>query len=79
MPSNLTFSYAAERLVSGWYWVGGGNGMSYLIFALVHLRLKLKSFYHIEPYFISCLSIESISCEVSACLVLAGTRQNEKG
>ena len=24
----LTFSYAAERLVAGWYWVGGGNGMS---------------------------------------------------
>ena len=37
----LTFSYAAERLVSGWYYVGGGNGLSYLNFlALVVMKLN---------------------------------------
>ena len=38
----LTFSYAAERLVAGWYWVGGGNGMS------IYEYLRIGSF-EVEP------------------------------
>ncbi|MBT6910824.1 MAG: branched-chain amino acid ABC transporter permease, partial [Rhodospirillaceae bacterium] len=31
----LTASYAAERLVAGWQWVGAGNGMSIFDFLLI--------------------------------------------
>ena len=77
----LTFSYATERLVSGWYWVGGGNGMSIFDF------LSFGSF-EIEPgnifYYIAAsillvvylLSRFLVRSQLG--LVLAGTRQNEK-
>ena len=37
----LTFSYAAERLVSGWYYVGGGNGLSIFEFLSKDVDLRL--------------------------------------
>ena len=76
----LTAGYAAERLVAGWYWAGGGNGMSIYDF------LKVGQF-EIEPgvlfYYISA-SLLLIVYLVSRYLVrsqfglvLAGIRQNE--
>ena len=76
----LTAAYAAERLVAGWYWVGGGNGMSIYDF------LKVGQ-YEIEPgvlfYYISAtllLMVYLVSRYLVRSqfgLVLAGIRQNE--
>lgn len=77
----LTFSYAAERLVSGWYYVGGGNGLSIFEF------LSFGS-YEIEPgvlfYYIAGIAL-LISYLLSRYLVrsqlglvLAAMRQDEK-
>ena len=77
----LTFAYAAERLVAGWYWVGGGNGMS------IFEYLRIGSF-EVEPgrlfYYIvaTILLLVYLACRLLVRsqfgLVLAGTRQNEK-
>ena len=77
----LTFSYAAERLVAGWYWVGGGNGMS------IYEYLRIGSF-EVEPGLLFYYIAASILLLVYLAsrflvksqfgLVLAGTRQNEK-
>jgi branched-chain amino acid transport system permease protein len=76
----LTAAYAAERLVSGWYLVGGGNGMSIYDF------LKIGN-YEVEPgiwfYYISAaflLIVYLVSRYLVRSqfgLVLAGIRQNE--
>ncbi|MDC3068044.1 branched-chain amino acid ABC transporter permease [Paracoccaceae bacterium] len=77
----LTFSYAAERLVSGWYYVGGGNGLSIFEF------LSFGS-YEIEPgvlfYYIAGIAL-LVSYLLSRYLVrsqlglvLAAMRQDEK-
>ena len=77
----LTFSYAAERLVSGWYYVGGGNGLSIFEF------LSFGS-YEIEPgvlfYYIAGIAL-FVSYLLSRYLVrsqlglvLAAMRQDEK-
>ena len=77
----LTFSYAAERLVAGWYWVGGGNGMS------IYEYLRIGSF-EVEPgllfYYIAATILllvylaSRFLVRSQFGLVLAGTRQNEK-
>ena len=77
----LTASYAAERLVAGWQWVGGGNGLSVWDF------LKIGA-YELEPgvvfYY---LAVGFLVAVYLACrylvrsqfgLVLAGMRQNER-
>ncbi len=77
----LTASYAAERMVAGWQWVGAGNGMSIYDF------LKFGSF-EIEPgqlfYYIA-LGFLILGYLASRWLVrsqfglvLAGMRQNEE-
>lgn len=77
----LTASYAAERMVAGWQWVGAGNGMSIYDF------LKFGS-YEIEPgqlfYYIA-LGFLLLGYLASRWLVrsqfglvLAGMRQNEE-
>ena len=77
----LTFSYAAERLVAGWYWVGGGNGMS--IFE--YLRIGSfevepgRLFYYIVATILLLVYVTSRFLVRSQFgLVLAGARQNEK-
>ena len=77
----LTFAYAAERLVAGWYWVGGGNGMS------IYEYLKIGSF-EVEPgrlfyYIVAAILLlvylaSRLVVRSQFGLVLAGTRQNEK-
>jgi branched-chain amino acid transport system permease protein len=77
----LTASYAAERLVAGWQWVGAGNGMSVWEF----LRIGA---YEIEPgpvfYYIAVgflVAVYLVSRYVVRSqfgLVLAGMRQNEE-
>jgi branched-chain amino acid transport system permease protein len=77
----LTFSYAMERLVSGWYWVGGGNGMSIFDYLRVGsyeiepgiIFYYLAGFILLITYLISRYIVRS-----QFGLVLAGTKQNEK-
>lgn len=77
----LTASYAAERLVAGWQWVGAGNGMSIWEF--------LRVFdYELEPgltfYWVACgfLAVAYLASRFVVRsqfgLVLAGMRQNEE-
>ena len=77
----MTFSYAAERLVAGWYWVGAANGMSIVEF----LRIGTyeiepgKVFYYIVATILVLVYLVSRFLVRSQFgLVLAGTRQNEK-
>ena len=77
----LTFSYAAERLVSGWYWVGGGNGMSifdFLSFGSYEIETGVI-FYYIAGIILLLVYLASRFLVRSQFgLVLAGTKQNEK-
>lgn len=76
----LTASYAAERLVAGWAWVGAGNGMSVYEFMLI-------GSYELEPgpvFYYLCAALLVAVYLVSRTLVrsqfglvLAGMRQNE--
>lgn len=77
----LTGSYAAERLVSGWQYVGAGNGLSSV------KLLQLGSYEFIEgPAFYSVALIALVLVYAGARylkrsqlgLVLAGMRQNEE-
>jgi branched-chain amino acid transport system permease protein len=77
----LTGSYAAERLVSGWQYVGAGNGLSSV------KLLQVGSFEFIEGmefYFLAlaCLLLVYVGSRVlmrsQLGLVLAGMRQNEE-
>ena len=77
----LTASYAAERLVAGWQWVGAGNGMSIWDF------MKIGS-YELEPgivfYYIAAAILLAVYLASRYLvrsqfgLVLAGMRQNEE-
>ncbi len=77
----LTASYAAERLVAGWQWVGGGNGLSIWDF------LTIGS-YQLEPGLTFYYLAVGVLCAVYLAsrylvrsqfgLVLAGMRQNEQ-
>jgi branched-chain amino acid transport system permease protein len=77
----LTGSYAAERLVSGWQYVGAGNGLSSV------KLLQLGSYEFIEGFEFYALALLSLVLVYMACrfiirsqlgLVLAGIRQNEE-
>lgn len=77
----LTASYAAERLVAGWQWVGAGNGMS------VYDFMKIGD-YELEPgivfYYIAAALLvlvylaSRLLVRSQFGLVLAGMRQNEE-
>lgn len=77
----LTASYAAERLVAGWEWVGAGNGMS------VYEFMRIGS-YELEPGIVFYYLAAALLILVYLCsrylvrsqfgLVLAGMRQNEQ-
>lgn len=77
----LTASYAAERLVAGWQWVGAGNGMSVWDFLKVG-SLELEPgmlFYYIILGFLLLAYLGSRWIVRSQFgLVLAGMRQNEE-
>ncbi len=77
----LTGSYAAERLVSGWQYVGAGNGLSSV------KLLQLGSYEFIEGFEFYTLALLSLVLVYMMCrfivrsqlgLVLAGIRQNEE-
>ncbi len=77
----LTASYAAERLVAGWQWVGGGNGLSIWDFLTI-------GGYQLEPGLVFYGLAVGVLCAVYLAsrylvrsqfgLVLAGMRQNEQ-
>lgn len=77
----LTASYAAERLVAGWQWVGAANGMSLWDFLKVG-SYELEPgpvFYHVILAFLVVAYLASrwiIRSQLG--LVLAGMRQNEE-
>jgi branched-chain amino acid transport system permease protein len=77
----LTASYAAERLVAGWQWVGAGNGMSVYDFLMIG-DMELAPgplFYHIILGFLVAAYVGSrwiVRSQLG--LVLAGMRQNEE-
>jgi len=77
----LTGSYAAERLVSGWQYVGAGNGLSSI------KLLQLGSFEFVEGFEFYTLALLSLLIVYLVCrfivrsqfgLVLAGMRENEE-
>lgn len=77
----LTGSYAAERLVSGWQYVGAGNGLS----AVKLLRMGSYEFVEgIEFYSLACVVLLAVYLGARVLvrsqfgLVLAGMRQNEE-
>ena len=77
----LTFSYAAERLVSGWYWVGGGNGMSifdFLSFGSFEIEAGNLFYYIAGSILLIVYLLSRFIVRSQLGLVLAGTRQNEK-
>jgi branched-chain amino acid transport system permease protein len=77
----LTASYAAERLVAGWQWVGAGNGMSIWDFMKI-FSYELETgplFYYIACGFLVLVYLASRYLVTSQFgLVLAGMRQNEE-
>ena len=77
----LTGSYAAERLVSGWQYVGAGNGLSSV------KLLKLGDYEFVEGPAFYCLALAALTLVYAGArflkrsqlgLVLAGMRQNEE-
>ncbi|GAB5469507.1 MAG: branched-chain amino acid ABC transporter permease [Rhodospirillales bacterium] len=77
----LTASYAAERMVAGWQWVGAGNGMSiydFLMFGSFEIEPG-RLFYYIALGFLIFGYLASRWLVRSQFgLVLAGMRQNEE-
>ncbi|WP_208539063.1 branched-chain amino acid ABC transporter permease [Algihabitans albus] len=77
----LTASYAAERLVAGWLWVGAGNGLSiwdFLMIGSYELEPGLI-FYYVALLFLCLVYLGSRYLVRSQFgLVLAGMRQNEE-
>jgi len=77
----LTGAYAAERLVSGWQYVGAGNGMSsvkLLQFGDVEM-VEGIGFYHLALFILVVAYLVSrVIVRSQFGLVLAGMRQNEE-
>lgn len=76
----LTASYAAERLVAGWTWVGAANGLSVFDFILIgSYELEPgRVFYYIAAAVLVIVYLASRYLVRSQLgLVLAGMRQNE--
>lgn len=76
----LTASYAAERLVAGWTWVGAANGLSifdYILIGTYELEPGI-TFYYIAAAILVIVYLTSRYLVRSQFgLVLAGMRQNE--
>lgn len=77
----LTASYAAERLVAGWQWVGAANGMSIWEFAKVagaEIEPGLWFYYFILLFLVLAYLGSRWIVRSQFGLVLAGMRQNEE-
>lgn len=77
----LTASYAAERLVAGWQWVGAANGMSIWEFAKVggrEIEPGMFFYYFILAFLIAAYLSSRWIVRSQFGLVLAGMRQNEE-
>ncbi len=77
----LTASYAAERLVAGWQWVGAANGMSIWDFAKIgsyELEPGILFYYLILVLLLGAYIVSRLIVRSQFGLVLAGMRQNEE-
>jgi len=77
----LTASYAAERLVAGWEWVGAGNGMSIFEFLMVgdyELEPGIVFYYVAGAILVIVYLASRYLVRSQFGLVLAGMRQNEE-
>ncbi len=77
----LTASYAAERLVAGWQWVGAANGMSVWDFLKIgshELEPGPVFYYVILAFLLACYLGARWIVRSQLGLVLAGMRQNEE-
>ncbi|MBA3478419.1 MAG: branched-chain amino acid ABC transporter permease [Lautropia sp.] len=77
----LTGSYAAERLVSGWQYVGAGNGLSAVKLLQVgsHELVEGTAFYFLAlALLLACYLTARYVMRSQFGLVLAGMRQNEE-
>ena len=77
----LTASYAAERLVAGWQWVGAGNGMSiweFLRIGSYEIEPGLVFYYIAVAFLVVIYLVSRYVVRSQFGLVLAGMRQNEE-
>ena len=77
----LTASYAAERLVAGWQWVGAGNGMSIYDFLMIgdyELEPGMLFYYLVAAILLIAYLASRYLVRSQFGLVLAGMRQNEE-
>ena len=77
----LTASYAAERLVAGWQWVGAANGMSIWDFMTIgsyELEPGMTFYYIILGFLFAVYLASRWIVRSQFGLVLAGMRQNEE-
>lgn len=77
----LTTSYAAERLVAGWQWIGAANGISIWDFMKIgsyELEPGMTFYYIILGLLIACYLASRWIVRSQLGLVLAGMRQNEE-
>ena len=77
----LTASYAAERLVAGWQWVGAANGMSiwdFMRFGTFEIEPGPVFYYIILAFLVACYLASRWIVRSQFGLVLAGMRQNEE-
>ncbi|MEM8755379.1 MAG: branched-chain amino acid ABC transporter permease [Pseudomonadota bacterium] len=77
----LTASYAAERLVAGWQWVGAANGMSIWDFMKIgdyELEPGIVFYYIILGFLLAAYLASRWIVRSQFGLVLAGMRQNEE-
>jgi len=76
----LTASYAAERLVAGWTWVGAANGLSIFDFILIgsyELEPGIVFYYIAATVLVAVYLASRYLVRSQLGLVLAGMRQNE--
>ena len=77
----LTASYAAERLVAGWQWIGAANGISVWDFLKVgpyEIEPGPTFYYIILGFLVACYVASRWIVRSQFGLVLAGMRQNEE-
>ena len=76
----LTASFAAERLVAGWQWVGAGNGLSiwdFLTVFGVELEPGIAFYYLALLFLVTAYAASRFVVRSQFGLTLAGIRQNE--
>lgn len=76
----LTASFAAERLVAGWQWVGAGNGLSiwdFLTFFGAELEPGITFYYIALLFLVAAYGASRFVVRSQFGLALAGIRQNE--